>query len=296
MAGKHKTIFINKLIVLLIFLLLVVVYVVHQWRTSIILNEKDRINIAVFCKIPFVYSFNPHNDLAVAAYFWPDNLVKVPGGYDWYRVGSLNLLGKIEKQETAILKSAFSELIGAPVDFVFYPKKAAVIGNPQITFDNFYHDFVKSKLFTKEFANSTTNLFDRILLKRLFQVSRSHLLFLNTDDLTIKKDNHLYYYSDKLDTKLKGMFYHESVINQAYKAVIVTNEEKYKQAEFLLRQLEGVGIKVVDIELAEKLKNKKCLIQGAENQKKVLQKLSRLFNCQTKMQKSQIIKFYIGGC
>lgn len=293
MGYKHKRVLVNKMVVLLVFLGILLIYLFHQWRSSVILNEKDRINIAVFSEMPFVYSINLRKDFAVVTYFDPDYLVKVPHGYDWYRLGSLNLLGKIEKQRDKILRSAFTQLIGAPIDLVFYPKQAKVISNPKTTFSEFYYDFVKERLFSSQYQRSVNNLFDQLLVKNLFQVRQDHLLFLDTRDLGFREKNRTYYYSDKLDTRLKGLFYHDSVINQAYKALIITNKDTYLEAQQLLRQLEGIGIKVIDIEVKKGEEHKYCSLAVSQQQLIVGKKLQRLFNCKLKLQDSQIIRYTI---
>ena len=291
MVYKHKHISFNKLVVVFIGLLILSLYFYHQFQTSIIIAEKDRINIAVFSEMPFVYSINRQQNFAVVTYFHPDYLVKVPGGYDWYRVGSLNLLAKIEKQRVKILKTAFSELLGAPIDFVYYPKKAQVVDQPAISFNQFYDKFLKEKLFSNSYQSSIDNIFDRIMIKNLFQVRADHLLFLDSTDLTVQERNRHYYYSDKLDTRLKGLFYHESLISQAYKAVIITDKDKYPQAQLVLRQLEGIGIKVIEIEVVPKYKAKKCEIQTSGNQKALANKLTRLFDCTKSVHDSEIISY-----
>ena len=291
MGYKHKQILVNKLIVVVVFLAILLCYLFFQWRTSIILNEKDRINIAVFSEIPFVYSINLRKDFAVVTYFHPDYLVKVPHGYDWYRLGSLNLLGKIEKQREKILRSAFSELIGAPIDLVFYPKRAKIISDPELTFSEFYYEFIKKELFSSQYQRVIPSLFDQLLIKNLFQIRQDHLLFLDTADLGFKQKNRTYYYSDKLDTRLKGLFYHDSLISYAFKAVIVTDKNRYQQAQQLLRQLEGIGIKVIDIEVKKRVENKHCLLAISPDQTIVGRKLQRIFNCKIKTQNSQIIRY-----
>ncbi len=290
MGYKNKSGF-NKLLVIVILIIIICLYLYQQWCSSVVLRESDRINVAVFTDVPFVFSLNRHKNLAVITYFRPDYLVKVPQGYDWYKVGSLDLLGKIEKQRETILKQAFTELMGVPIDFIYYPRSAEIIEFSDISFNQFYYDLIKKQLFSSQYKHSVNNLFDRLLIKGLFQVRHDHLVFLETTELGIREKERIYYYSDKLDTKLKGLFYHDSLLNEALKAVVVTNRKNYNQANLILRQLEGIGVKVIEIKINDRLKNKQCLVEGTKKQKPILNKLKRLFNCHLKIQKSAIIKY-----
>jgi len=294
MVLRAKSVVINKVVLVVVFLLILGLYLYQQITTSIILNEKDRINIAVFAKTPYVFSYNVAKKIGIVVYFNPKAMVKVPGGYDWYKVGSLNLLAKIENKRPQILKQAFAELIGAPIDFVYYPKKAEVLeGNNKQLFREYYGEFNQRVLFSKQYSHSAHNLFDCLLLPRLTQVREDHLVFIDTNSLTIKENKRLYYHSAKLDTKLKGLFYRDVFLKNLTKAIILTKSSTYPKAQLILRQLEGCGIKVVEIRVNDKQKNKKCVVSGTKKQKKELQELGRLFNCQIRKQESSIINFYL---
>jgi len=182
-------------------------------------------------------------------------------------------------------------LVGAPIDFVYYPKAARVTEFKDVSFNEYYYDLVKSKLFHSQYKHSVRNLFDRLLIRSLFKVRHDHLVFLNTSDLGLTKNKRTYYYSDKLDTKLKGLFYHDSLLNESLNSVVVTSSKNYDQANLILRQLEGIGVKVIEIQVRDQLKNKQCLIAGTEAQRPILLKLKRLFDCQIQIQKSAIIKY-----
>lgn len=291
MGFKAKRIAFNNFIVLFILFFIVTIFLYYQLVNSVILKEKDRINIAVFGNPPFVYSYNVHQDFSVVTFFRPDYLVKVPLGYDWYKIGSLDLLGKIEKQRPSILKAAFGELIGAPIDYVYFPQKARIIEYRSQNNNEAYYHLIQNELFSKNYKHSISNLFDRLLIRRIFKIRADHLLFIETDSLGVEKQERHYYYSDKLDTKLKGMYYHDSLINRAYKAIIITEAKRYNEAVLLLRQLEGIGVKVIEIEISPKLKNKQCLVSGSKKEQSALIKIRRLFNCQVSWQDSSIIRY-----
>lgn len=282
---------INKFVVFGLIGLLCFFYLFKQYSGSLVLREKDRINIGVYADIPYVYSYHPGKKLAIVTYFNPDYLVKVPGGYDWYKIGSLGLLGKIEDNREKILKQAFSELVGTPIDYLYYPQNARLLRNNKQNFEDYYLQFNNQTLFSKKFTNSITNLFDKLLIKRVFSVRRDHLIFINSYNLVTSRDAREYYEAEKLDGKLKGLFYHESLLNLALKAVVAVNKDNYPKATRVVRQIESLGIKVIEIEINDNLKNSKCVITVNKQQQKALRKLGRIFNCQIKTHKSTIIKY-----
>lgn len=269
--------------------------VIYQYRYSLYFREADRINIAVYSQPPFVYSYNPHKQLGLVVFFDSESLVNVPGGYGWYKLGSLALLGKIEGKRDALLKAAFAELIGAPVDYVYYPSQAAIL-KPSIISgrEADYFNASKRKLLGRNFRNSISNLFDQLLLRRIFTVRRDRLVFLNTDNIRFEDRGSFYYQSTRLDARLKGLFYHDSILNRALKAVLVTDKRHYPAAVRLLRQVEGLGIKVIEIEVNNNLTSKTCDLTASRLERAVLAKLARYYHCQRHAGDSQIIKFVIG--
>jgi hypothetical protein len=291
MGSRAKSVFLNKVVVGLVLALLVSLYLYHQWANSVVMREKDRINIAVFAKTPFVYSYNVAKKMAVVVYFNPNYLVNVPGGYSWYKVGSLNLLGKIENKRGEILKQAFAELVGVPIDFVYYPKKAVVVEGQPLSFENFFSQLTQKTLFSSQYQHSAKNLFDSLLIRHQFRVRGERIVFVDTAELAVKEQNRWRYFADKLDVKLKGMFYYESFLQQLPKARIYTSVNKFSEAQLVLRRLEGMGVKVIDIQTKSNHKSKQCLLLGSREQKEILKKIARLFNCQTKEQSSSIISY-----
>lgn len=293
MGFKSKRSLLNRKLVFGLFFLLFLSYFYQQWRSSLILTEKNRLNIAVFSEVPFVYTLNVPKNFAVITYFNPNFLVEVPGGYKWYRVGSLNLLGKIENKREEILRQSFSQLIGAPIDLIVYPKQAVASSETKVSFPEFYDGLVKNRLFSRHFRIATNNFFDRLLTYKAFQVRQDHLLYIDTTDLGVLQKGKTYYYPEKLDSRLKGLFYDDGFLNQALKAVIVTDRDNYSRAQQQLRQLEGIGIKVIDIEITKKLKNRRCVIAYSRQHRSALSKLKRLFSCETKLQNSNIIRYTV---
>jgi len=291
MGQKAKPNF-NLYLLLGIGLLIVGLFIYKQLRESLFLGEKDRITVAVFGAQPYVYSYNPTKKLAFVVQFDPEAQLNVPGGYGWYRLGSLDLLGKIEGKRALLLQRAFGELIGAPVDYVYYPKKAALVERSEKNFQEYYLHELK-KIHSKKYTHSITNWIDRLLVRGIFAVREDRLVFIDTADLVSRHGKEWRYDSELLDSRLKGLFYRESFLSSGLRAIIVTRTEAYLAAKRLLRQIEGSGIKVIEIEVNDALENKHCQIKGASQLKPQVRALALTYNCQAMRSQSAILQIVL---
>lgn len=293
MGHKKPNILTNLWVVGLILGLILSLYLITQFSRSLVFRETDRINIGVYGERPYVYSLNPHKNLAFVVEFEPEYEVNVPGGYGWYKLSSLNLLGRIEKNRPLLLEKAFSELIGSPVDYVYFPKEAAIKSSKTGSFANYYRERERI-IFGNSYQNSINNLFDRIFIRRIFRVRPERLIFLATSDLFLENKGNRRYDIEVLDGRLKGLFYHDSILKEGLKAVLVTRARNYESAKRILRQVEGMGIKVIEIRVAKKVNTKTCLATVPKLSTPVLSKLKRYFDCRVMPSTGRIVKLEIG--
>jgi len=294
MAPKGKSSF-NLRLLIGLFLLLLAFFLYQQISGSLLLWEKDRITIGVYGSHPYIYSYNPTKRLAFVVQFDPSYQLNVPGGYGWYKLSSLDLLGKIEGRRAELLRLSFGELIGSPVDYVYYPKKAALLElSPQRRFRDFYTD-ERLQIYTSTYTNSITNWIDKFLIRRVLAAREDRLVFLNTDDLFRESGEERRYDAELLDSRLKGLFYFDSFLNSGLKAIVATRSSGYLSAKRILRQIEGVGIKVIEIEVNDALKNRRCQIMVSQQHNWVARKLANHYHCQIGKNNSNIVRFVLNG-
>ncbi len=198
----------SKIKLFLLFGFLFLLIAAAQVKTSIFLSKRERVSIAVFGEKPYVLSYDKKNHLGHLAYFDPNILVNVPGGYGWYRLGSVSLLGKIEGQQKELLKRTFEELSGAFVDIVVYPKDSAVIDRTKSAFVDYFLSS-RSKITPNFYKFSTDNIIDRFLLKKTLRLRMDKLVILSLEKDYFKKNKKSYYRAELLDSRLKGFFYQD---------------------------------------------------------------------------------------
>lgn len=271
---------------------LISLFLYQQFSGSLFFREHDRITIGVYGTHPYVYSYNPTKKLAFVVQFDPEYQLNVPGGYGWYKLGSIDLLGKIEGKRAELLRQSFAELIGSPVDYVYYPKKAALVANSEKEFRDFYNN-ERQQIYSKTYTNSITNWIDKLLIRRVFNAREDRLVYLDTADLFRQQRGEQRYDAELLDSRLKGLFYRDSLLSAGLKAIVVTKSVAYPAAKRILRQIEGVGIKVIEIEINDALKNRRCQIKGMGDLKWATRKLALYYDCQNLRSDSQILRFVL---
>jgi hypothetical protein len=194
-------------------------------------------------------------------------MLNVSGGYGMYKLGSLNLLGRIEKKRSAILIKSFQELIGVPVDLVVYPKKALVLEDEKGSeegFNDYFFRLRQKGLNRLGVAYSTHNIFDLYMLQRIVNTRVDKLILTNAANEYLESDGNKYYNPEKLDNRLKGFFYQPKLTASHGRVVILTTKAGYKAARRIARLIEGMGIKVQEINLLKASTNLKeeCFIES----------------------------------
>jgi hypothetical protein len=121
------------------------------------------------------------------------------------------------------------------------------------------------------------------------------LVFIDTNDLFREYHEERRYDAELLDSRLKGLFYHDSFLSAGLKAIVATRSRGYLSAKRILRQIEGVGIKVIEIEVNDALKNRRCQVIGSKDLNWAERKLANHYHCQIVKNNSNIVRFVLNG-
>jgi hypothetical protein len=262
-----------------IFLIGVGMWVVHEVVTSKFLSKRERITVGVYDDIPYVFSYDKAARLGTVIYFNPDVLVTVPGGYSWYRLGSVQLLATIEHKTNFLLTQTFSQLIGAPVDLALYKTSTEVIYGRDTDFlEYFMSNRGLKTLFSKKYALSSGNLIDRFLINRALNASPDRLIVVNAENDYIQRGSKLYYTPERLDSQNKGYFYQKTFSENSVKVRLNVPRKQYVAGLEISRLIEGMGIKVLSVE-ADLNGQKECSIRHSKENKKVAEQLHNYFPC-----------------
>lgn len=287
----------SKLNLILLFLFLFLLIIIAQIKTSVFLSKRERVTVAVFGQKPYVLSYDKKNKLGHLVYFDPSILVNVPGGYGWYKLGSVSLLGKIEERQKEILKSTFAELSGVVVDIVIYPKDVRVEEGLAADFIDYFLAS-RSKLDSSLYQFSTNNVFDRLFLKKILGLRVYKLVILNAEKDYFEKNNKKYYRAELLDSRVKGFFYQDIFLESKAKIrLYYSSTDGYKAAKRLSRFIEGFGIKVIDISRSpqKKLDINACMVEFHRDYRLIGRLLADYFHCtkRVKDKVSILIDFFI---
>ncbi len=141
----------------LIGLVLVIAYSSVYLAQSSISLWQERLTLAVASNPPLIVSFNKNSGEVSLISVPSETYLEVPGGFGWYRVGTLWHLGQIEKQNGRLLMLALRTFVGAPLDgWIGWQKDAP-------DFSSKKKDVIIHSLSQKIFSPAVSNLsvFDR---------------------------------------------------------------------------------------------------------------------------------------
>lgn len=283
----------RKILIWFLFVIPIFIYIVWQFRTAIFLSHRERISVAVFDRIPYVLTYSKQTSLVNVIYFDPEIFVYVPGGYSWYQFKSLSLLARIEKNPF-LYKTTYEELIGAPIDFFVYSKEDNLDFN-DLNFESFFQKIRKENLF---FSNkqivSTKNLIDLYNLDRVFNSRFDKISFLNYRNDFLIKGNRKIYMGQKTDLNLKGFFYQDQFLSNNLKLRILSSKNNYFSAKRLGRIIEGMGIKVLSVEVSNDFKNNERCVFKSSGKGAIYSLIGNYLSCQYIFDKKQdfISTFY----
>jgi hypothetical protein len=261
-------------------IVILMLYLVHEVLTSQFLSRRDRITIGVYDDVPYVFSYDKTTRLGTVIYFNSDVMVTVPGGYGWYRLGSVRLLATIEHKTNALLTQTFAQLIGAPVDLAIYRTTKDLIDNKVSDFMEYFMSKRGLKvLFSKDYAISSTNLIDRFLVNRALNTSPDRLIVVNAENDYVTRDNRKFYTPEKLDSRNKGYFYQKTASESSVKVHITANRKQYRAGTEIARLIEGMGIKVLSVDEDTANSLHECIIRYSTQGKTIAALLHNYFPC-----------------
>ncbi len=264
---KEKLILIYGILAFLVFY-----FVFKNIKNSIILKNKDRVNIVFYSKETKFYSL-AKDDVNYLIKFSPDIEFFIPGGYDYYRLGGLHKLIDLEKKPV-IFQRAFSANLGLITDIYFYPKKVEIYYEDNSINDNF------PKFKEIFFFNSNANIIDRFLI--FFKFIKKNIADFRL--INLNKNNFQYLNFIK---KYQGYFYKKNY-REIDENIQILYKRSYSTAELLSKVLDGEGIRVVDLSQKKELDlRRKCVIYYKEKST-IINDLKNFFSCEIKKDQPEI--------
>ena len=115
-------------IVILLFVFCFLIFIYRSITSSVFLQNKEKVNIVFYGQNSFFYSFDKSGDTNYIIKMSSDLKSLVPGGYGFYRLGSLGKLVSLEKKSD-IFQKTYSAATSAIVDLYFYPKDTSIYYN-----------------------------------------------------------------------------------------------------------------------------------------------------------------------
>jgi len=258
-----------------ILLFWLIFFVILNFKKSVFLNKKERINLLFYGPKTIVYSLSLKGDLTYLIYY-PTNLsLLVPGGYGFYRVGALGKLMFLEKNPS-LLKRAFSANGGFFVDLYFYPKKNEV----------YFNEKTEKKIWPnpKEIFlhQSNANFIDRVMIFYHLWI-RKPMLYQSIFLTGKEKFN-----QDEFFKKTIGSFY-KKIYRQENLTVQIFYNENYQTAKLIAQILEGEGIRVVDLSQKKINPNRPCeIITSLKIKTETVKDIQRFFSCSLKNDETPI--------
>lgn len=283
----------TKAVILFVIFICLAAAVAH-YGASLQTKAGDRVTVGVYGPQPAIFSLSKKSGIVTVVVFDPSVYVQVPGGYEWYRLGSAQLLGKIDGKETGIVTRTFESLIGAPVDMVVAPSRAIVETDaPQ---DGLSWLLARRgqlvPLLGKSITVSGDNFFDRLLAMRVVGVRKDKLLVLDARSIVHDEKGQRRYRQDALDQRLQGYFY--DAIKNEVTITVHAPKGKGSGAERLARIIEGSGSKVLSVEYNETPKNEKCVFVGNKQALSAMDALIAHWDCIRKIDERStiVVDFY----
>ncbi len=246
-----KTKKVIKYLFLIIFVYVIYIFI-KNISNSLFFSSKDRINIIFYGDKTIFISLGLIDNVNYLGELDNNTEVLIPGGYSYYKIGSIGKLSEIEKKPE-IIRKAFSSMHSLYIDYYFYPKNTSVYNSKNI--EDFSQLSLNKYLFTD--LISDINFFDRVYL--FFKISNMKVKDFSIIDYATFTDQNNKFDHEKFSKKYLGYFFEKEYRNER-KNVQIIYKDNLKTALTLSRILEGQGIRVVDLS-NEKNTNKQCLIQ-----------------------------------
>jgi len=228
----------SKIIAITITCILIIYFIVKNISSSVFLRNKNQINIVFYGEKTRFFSLDKKN-ISYLINFPSDIKVLVPGGYGYYRVGSLGKLLRLERKPE-ILSRTFSSATSSFVDLYFYPREDKIYYSNQgktNDFPNFKEIF---------FDISNASLIDKFYIFSKF-FRKNYFQYQEIDDLPIKEEKGEKIFDRESFYKTNiGLFFNLSYRKLAKNLQIIYNKS-YSVASLISEIVEGEGIRVVDL-------------------------------------------------
>lgn len=266
----------QKLFVL--FLLAIVGYLLVKvailFSHSLIFTKKDRIQFAIVGKHTAYYSISLDDDRHYVLHLPADVKIEVPGGYGQYRVGSLNKLIQLEKNQD-IVRKGFSLATSTFVDYYFYPSDSTVYYGSSEEEDFFRHNRSNILLY-----RSNANIIDRIYLFMLYtQAKDSTFTTLSYRQEIEALHENIIFNRDSYRKRAQGFMY-QKALREENQTVQIIYHTHYKTASALSEILEGNGIWVSDISKGQSGETQKpCIVRFSNEYSETAEIISSFFSC-----------------
>lgn len=284
----------------IVFLGLVAVGLFLFWRSrglfkgkELTFSEQGKINFLLVDDEIYVFSFSLKKELNVV--FLPGEIyAAVPGGYGAYRLNQVYNLGKIEKQEGALLLGAVSKFLGAPLDgYIYIPGLEAEIKSAGDLKKNFLGAGFPLELTRKligEKAKLETDISPVSLLRlwagaRTINLAQINFLDLAKSGLLEKMvladgSQALTINPERLDTLSKDVFRDFNFEKENYRVEIINTTKTAGLAREAARILTNSGVSVINLGTGER-EIGKCEIRAPKELVKTytVARVQEIFDC-----------------
>jgi len=234
---------VKNIILLIVFISIFIYLFIKSVKSSIFLRNKEKVNVVFYGQSSFFYSFDRGGDTNYIIKLSSDLKSLIPGGYGFYRLGSLGKLVSLEK-DPELFQKTFSVATSSIVDFYFYPKDLAVYYDNKDKNGNF--PSISNILFYK----SNANWIDKFFLYFLF--SDRNLNHYKTIDSSNYDD------TLSLGKNIQGTLY-KRIYRKVGDNIQIIYQENYRAAVLIGTIIDGEGIRVVDISQNDE-KHNRCLL------------------------------------
>jgi len=235
-----------------------------NFKTSVFLKEKDRINVVFYSQNSKLFSFSK-KEVNYLIKFPAEIEILVPGGYGKYRVGALGKLVALERNPD-LLKKTFSGATSTLVDLYFFPRKTEIYYN---VFNDSNFPAIGEILLGKSNANTIDRLF---LLFKFFNKNPVDYKIISLDKALFDQEQ---FHKD-----FQGNFY-KKTYREIGENVQIIYTRSYSTALLFSQMIDGEGIRVVDLS-QEKEVDKNCQVI-TKKLSLISQNIARYFNCKIRI-------------
>ncbi|KKQ01455.1 MAG: hypothetical protein US11_C0008G0012 [Candidatus Roizmanbacteria bacterium GW2011_GWA2_36_23] len=247
-------------------------------KTSVVLKAGDRLNLVFYGQDTSVYSIGT-NDVSYKLLFPAEIYLSVPGGYGYYRTGSIGKLVSLEKKPD-LYKRVFSAASSSFIDLYFYPQIPTIYYGKEEAFNK------RLDLADILINKSNANLLDRLYLVWRLVLSGNNQ-YRTIDDLPIKQGlNRKLFDREAFKKQSQGYFY-KRTYRTIRENVQILYTKNYKTAKILSDVIEGEGIRVVDLTQTDH-KNECRLSYQKTAKSLVTENLANFFKCRMEKKATEL--------